>query len=54
MAQKREQQAIEDKKRKDKEFEEHQQKRQFEKYGPRSEEDALAKAIDSIEFGGFE
>lgn len=54
MARKREQQAIEEKKRKDQEFEEHLQRRHLEKYGPRSEDDALAKAMDSIKLGGFE
>ena len=46
--------AVAEKKRKEKEFEEHQRKRQLEKHGPRSEEDALAKAMDSLKFGGLE
>ena len=54
VARAREREAIEEKKRKDQEFEEHQQKQHLEKYGPRSEDDALAKAMDSIKLGGFE
>jgi uncharacterized membrane protein len=50
----REFEAVAEKKRKEKEFEEHQRKRQLEKNGPRSEEDALAKAMDSLKFGGLE
>ncbi len=50
----REFEAIAEKKRKDKEFEEHQLKRRLEKHGPRSEDDALAKAMDSINLGGLE
>lgn len=50
----REFEAVAEKKRKEKEFEEHRQKRHLEKYGPRSEEDALAKAMDSLKFGGLE
>lgn len=50
----REFEAVAEKKRKEKEFEEHQRKRQLEKHGPRSEEDALAKAMDSMRFGGLE
>ena len=50
----REFEAVAEKKRKEKEFEEHQRKRQLEKHGPRSEEDALAKAMDSLKFGGLE
>lgn len=54
LAQKRELQAIADKKRKDQEFEEYQKKRHHEKYGPRTEDDALAKAMDAMKLGGFE
>jgi len=54
MARARELEAIEEKKRKDEEFEDHLQRRHLDKYGPRSEDDALAKAMDSIKLGGFE
>ena len=50
----REFEAVSEKKRKEKEFEEHQHKRHLEKYGPRSEDDALKKAMDSLKLGGFE
>lgn len=46
--------AVAEKKRKEKELEEHRQMRHLEKFGPRSEDDALAKAMDSIKLGGFE
>ena len=54
VARARELEVIEEKKRKDQELEEHLQRRHLEKYGPRSEDDALAKAMDSIKLGGFE
>lgn len=46
--------AIAEEKRKRQEIEEHRKKIQAERFGPRSEEDALAKAMDSLKFGGLE
>lgn len=54
IARKLEQQGIEDKKRKDQEFEVYQKQRNLEKYGPRNEDDALAQAMESFKLGGFE
>ena len=45
-------QAIE-KQRKQAEFEKHQQQLKHERTGPRKEEDALQKALDSINYGGL-
>ena len=44
-------QAIE-KQRKQAEFEKHQQQLKHEQTGPRKEEDAIQKALDSINYGG--
>lgn len=54
LARKRELRAIADKKRKDQELEEYRKKRHHEKYGPRNEDDALAKAMSAMKFGDFE
>lgn len=51
-AREREFEAIAEEKRKRQELEERHKKIQAEKFGPRSEEDALAKAMDSLKFGG--